>query len=113
MTRRKSESIADYQARNREKARVWRTKNPGHSKQWRDANKEKHREHTRQFKLKNPDYHYEHTFGMARGQYAAMYKEQHGVCAICKQAETVMRRGKLAKLSVDHCHTFDSTGVNH
>lgn len=33
--------------------------------------------------------------------YSNLFKEQEGVCAICKQAEN----GRYKHLSVDHCHT--------
>lgn len=45
------------------------------------------------------------TFGIGLEQYRAMLTEQNGVCAICKQPEVEIRKGKLQALGVDHCHT--------
>ncbi len=33
-----------------------------------------------------------------------MFSRQNGVCAICGQLETAMRKGKLIRLAVDHDH---------
>lgn len=38
-----------------------------------------------------------------------MLEEQNGVCAICRQPETVKRNDKVRLLAVDHCH--DTTKV--
>lgn len=43
-------------------------------------------------------------FGITLEQYQQMHLAQGGVCAICKQPETEIRRGQLQHLSVDHCH---------
>lgn len=43
-------------------------------------------------------------FGITLDQFNEMLKAQNGVCAICGQPETDIRRGKLQHLSVDHCH---------
>jgi hypothetical protein len=43
-------------------------------------------------------------YKISRAEYKAMLDEQGGVCAICKQPETVEYRGKLKKLGVDHDH---------
>lgn len=43
--------------------------------------------------------------GITRARYNEMLAEQGGVCAICKQPETVRRRGEaVCMLSVDHNH---------
>lgn len=55
------------------------------------------RDHYKQYEL-------ERTFGITLEQYQQMLVAQNGVCAICKQPETEVRRGKLQMLSVDHCH---------
>lgn len=35
----------------------------------------------------------------------AMFEEQNGLCAICKQPERIQKRGdEIARLSVDHDH---------
>ncbi len=37
--------------------------------------------------------------------YEKLFEKQGGVCAICKQPETSTNRGRVKRLSVDHCHT--------
>lgn len=45
-------------------------------------------------------------YGIDQAQYDAMFAAQHGLCAICEEAESRKehRRGKLMILVVDHCH---------
>lgn len=43
---------------------------------------------------------YKNKFGITLNDYNVMFKKQKGVCAICKQPETV----KNYFLAVDHCH---------
>ncbi len=43
-------------------------------------------------------------FGITLEDYEIKYEEQGGVCAICKQLETLVIRGKLYNLAVDHNH---------
>jgi hypothetical protein len=49
------------------------------------------------------------TFGIGSNEYDAMVAEQNGVCAICAQPETALRKGKVLPLCVDHNHR---TGEN-
>jgi hypothetical protein len=44
-------------------------------------------------------------YGVTPEWYDATLASQEGVCAICGEAETVMRFGKLKMLAVDHDHT--------
>lgn len=44
-------------------------------------------------------------YGLNREKYAALFKAQDGVCAICKQPETVVRGSKVKELAVDHDHS--------
>jgi recombination endonuclease VII/HNH endonuclease len=48
------------------------------------------------------------TFGITLAQFQEMLVEQKGVCAICGQPETLIRRGKVQSLSVDHNHETDA-----
>lgn len=50
------------------------------------------------------DWELRRTFGITLERYQQMMVAQNGVCAICKQPETEIRRGQLQHLSVDHCH---------
>jgi hypothetical protein len=44
-------------------------------------------------------------YQISKEMYEAMYKAQGGVCAICGKEETVVVRGKLKNLGVDHDHS--------
>lgn len=44
-------------------------------------------------------------FGICDQQYNVMLAEQGGVCAICKQPETIFDNGIRRRLAVDHNHT--------
>lgn len=46
-------------------------------------------------------------FGITLDEYKAKLIQQRGVCAICGQPETVVLRGKIKALSVDHNHLTD------
>lgn len=37
--------------------------------------------------------------------YEQMFKQQNGVCARCEQPETLVIKGKLVRLSIDHDHS--------
>lgn len=65
------------------------------NKNWWQANKERHR-------LAGWRYHLKRTFGITSEQYNIILVAQNGKCAICGQAETSTRKGKLKRLAVDH-----------
>ena len=44
------------------------------------------------------------TFGITLADYNALLEEQGGVCAICSQPETAIRKGRVLPLAVDHNH---------
>jgi hypothetical protein len=46
----------------------------------------------------------ERKFGLTPGQYQEMFDTQGGLCAICEQPETTVRKGLLQALPVDHDH---------
>jgi hypothetical protein len=94
---------------------------------WRSENREKAREISRRAnakrKVENPelvrayqvsyrernrellgDKERERRFGITRHEYAKMFHEQNGVCAICSKPETATRNGKIKALAVDHNH---------
>lgn len=56
----------------------------------------------------NPDYYVDadlrKNYGVTLDWYNQKFKEQDGVCAICKEPETAVIRGKSISLAVDHCH---------
>jgi hypothetical protein len=43
-------------------------------------------------------------YGLTPSDYQRMYQSQRGLCAICKQPETMTYRGQVKQLSVDHNH---------
>lgn len=51
--------------------------------------------------------HLSRTYGITKSEYAALFAQQGGVCAICRQPERTSHRkdGKPSALAVDHDHT--------
>lgn len=43
-------------------------------------------------------------YGITHADYAKKFKEQAGLCAICKNPETAVIRGNTLSLAVDHDH---------
>jgi len=43
-------------------------------------------------------------YGMSVAEYDEMHYAQQGCCAICETPETLVRGGRVIRLSVDHCH---------
>lgn len=54
---------------------------------------------------KNKQYNLKRCFDMSQDDYKKMLDKQEGVCAICSQAETTARFGKIQSLSVHQCPT--------
>lgn len=44
-------------------------------------------------------------YGLTLDQYAELLRKQRGVCAICGEPETLVRKGTLCQLTIDHDHT--------
>lgn len=44
-------------------------------------------------------------YDLSREEYDRLFEDQGGVCAICRQPETRLHRGRVRMLSVDHDHT--------
>lgn len=59
--------------------------------EWKRANPEK----VKRSRIKNK-------FGLSLEEYEQMFVLQNGVCAICSNPETMIRKGKTVSLSVDH-----------
>ena len=51
------------------------------------------------------DKYYKRTYGISLERYNEMLEEQNHRCAICLGEGFVMKKGHVAKLMVDHCHT--------
>ena len=43
-------------------------------------------------------------YGLTKDDYGRLSREQNGVCALCRRPETLIMKGTLAKLAVDHDH---------
>ena len=83
-----SASVAWYKANSeveRLKKRTWRQNNP-----------DKVKNQERRDNLKS--------YGLSIEDWNVLFSKQNGVCAICNQPETVLLRGKIKRLAVDHCH---------
>lgn len=63
------------------------------NKKWRGKNKDKIKES----KLKR-------VYGISLEEYNKLLKKQGGVCAICRNKETIKQNGKIIDLGVDHNH---------
>jgi hypothetical protein len=71
-------------------------------KRWRERNPEKELARQRRADLKR-------NYGVTIQQYDEVLAAQSGVCAICRQPESTLRKGTLMRLSMDHDH---HTGMN-
>ncbi len=70
----------------------------------------------RRYSAENPekirDTKLKQTYDINLEKWNELYKRQNGVCAICKQPETTIWRGKRVNLAVDHCHeTLEVRGL--
>lgn len=56
----------------------------------------------------NPDYfrdkHLRKHYGVSLAWYEETLAKQKHACAICKQPETMVIKGQVCRLAVDHCH---------
>ncbi len=66
--------------------------------------------HSEHGKAKMKLYRFIHSYGITLEDYNRLFEWQHGVCAICGNAETIiMTNGKIKPLSVDHSHSDKHT----
>lgn len=80
---------------------------------WRKKNKAKVREHNQRNYERHRDahiaasrrYHLKTKFGLSLDDFDQKLREQGGLCAVCRQPETTIRRGERKSLDVDHNHT--------
>src|SRR5438477_322630 len=59
-------------------------------------------EYAKRYTQKRKRYSWHRHYGIDEERYAQLFKDQHGVCAICGHPETRIVRGTLASLTVDH-----------
>lgn len=79
------------------------------NKKWCIKNKDRITSYEKERYKDNPDYYrnqcLKYNYGITPEQYASLWDKQNGKCAICLKEETVIRKGKLRWLSVDHDHS--------
>ena len=96
----------------KEKARLYYLKNREHDKirstAYRISHKELYRaaakKYRERYKERCVNSSLRSRFNISLEHYEQLLAKQDGVCAICKQQETFVARGTLAKLCVDHNH---------
>ena len=98
----KRKAIAKYRAKNTKKILAW-------AKAWRDRNKEKVKESSRKSYWRHREKrlvgmrasHHKYQvrqYGLTTEDYARLFEDQKGCCAICK------KKPKKIRLNVDHDH---------
>jgi hypothetical protein len=78
------------------------------SKEYKERTKDRDQQYRDNRKHVKKDYALKSNYGISLEEYNLMNQQQGDVCAICKQPETAMWRGRLTRLAVDHDH---NTGV--
>lgn len=94
----------------------WHHDHPGARQKWDESHREQYlAEHKgeaetyrRKWAAANPYGQLRYTlkkhYDMSLDDYFEMVNQQLGLCAICKKPETLIRNGKIQRLSVDHSH---------
>ena len=105
------------------------TKNKEYTYRWREKYPERYNSYMRKWRKDNPDKqqaiskrsynkvkdldstrkihrkaHLKANFGLTLEEYDMRLSSQNGVCAICGNPETSLRRGSIKSLDVDHNH---------
>lgn len=77
--------------------------------QWDRSTPEGRREYAKSHRKSKPHamrgYALKRDYGISLAEYMEMHDAQGGLCAICQQPETLLKKGQPAMLAVDHCHT--------
>lgn len=74
-------------------------------------NAERLRQKRREYAAKHPERVNQSrrgVLGVTKAKYAKMLAEQNGLCAACRQEESLVFRGKIRSLAVDHDHKTGS-----
>lgn len=64
-------------------------------------------EQQRRFRERNPDAYFKYhcrRYGTTVEWYEEALRKQNGLCAICGNPETLVIKGKVPRLAIDHCH---------
>lgn len=78
------------------------TKASGHGSMCKDCKRDRAGDRREYFRT----YHLAER-GMTAETYDELLNAQDGVCAICREPETLVRRGRVERLTVDHDHETD------
>lgn len=108
----------EYRVKHNETSNRWRTRAYRENPEYRENMKRRSRDRAARLKADNPKQWFEHerrkglkhrckTLGITLSDYDAMLKKQDGVCAICGEEETHVKRGRVVGLSLDHYHGDD------
>lgn len=92
--------------RERSRRRAMQANYKEYQKEYRERNREKAKQTTREWVRTDHGRNkiLLNKYGITLAQYNQMLKEQGGVCAICKQPEQMLYKGKPKRLCVDHDH---------
>lgn len=90
----------------------WRTDNPAKAaakgRKWVEDNPERSAANRQKRHHRDPGYHRAYhlkaTYGLSPAEYEELAREQSGLCGICGETESRVRKGKLLPLAVDHDH---------
>lgn len=101
-----------FREANRQRLKRWREKYPERHRaavrKWQLENPEKVVANSRRWQLKHPEFHRNeylvYNYGISLEIYDSILKKQDGVCSICKRPERAIFKGKVKRLTVDHCH---------
>jgi len=111
-----SEYNKKYERKNRERLATyrknWYEKNKERClkkcAEWAAKNKKKTQKYKKRYIMNHKDRHRSSKlkckYGITLEEYNQMLKKQNGVCAICKQSETIQNQYKCCNLVVDHDH---------
>jgi hypothetical protein len=100
-----AESQRRWRAKNKPylaaKSARYRRNHPVVFKATMKKSREKHRDKLRVACRK---WHLKTNYGLTLEQYSEMFLAQNGVCAVCHNPDTGLRRGTVKSLDVDHNH---------
>lgn len=108
-----------------ETKRQWLAKNPGYNRKYYLANKERLAAHQREYyqrtkakrqawaktyRERKPeairDRRIRRVYGISGAEYAALFRAQDGLCAVCRRPdESQARRASSEQLAIDHDHS--------
>ena len=100
-----TDAIAPEHLTRKEKNKIYqkryRSSEKGKANHRRYVTSEKGKENLRKNSIKH---RLKRKYGLSLDDYKSMLDAQSGVCAICKQPETMKQQGVLKPLAVDHNH---------